>query len=171
MGDDANPTPRSAAQAAADEARLTELAAQLADTVEAVVPGWIESLVVARVREWSGHVSPEVAAEAAAAGAAARDDLMPPLRRLLAADIDEQAANPLELLRTVTQHAGVVLERVGVPPVSRDQFAERSFPTDVYGLMPASWADVDQWLHEPGIAWGAAKAFVHRARRRDGGHL
>ena len=169
MGDDANPTPRSPTQVAADDARLAELAAELGDAVEAVVPGWIGSLVVARVREWSGHVSPRVAADAAAAGEAARDDLMPPLRRLLAADIDEQAANPLELLRVVTQHAGAVLERIGVPPTPRDQFAARSFPDDVYDLMPATWADVDPRLHEPGIAWGAAKAFVHKARRRDQG--
>lgn len=169
MASDANPPHRSPAEAAADERRLGELATELADVVEAVVPGWIESLIVERVRDWSGHVSAEIAAEAVTAGEAARDDLMPPLRELLAADVDEQAANPLELLRIVTQHAGVVLDRHGVPASPRDRFAARSFPADVHGLMPATWADVDERLHEPGIAWGAAKAFVHRARRRDQG--
>ena len=51
----------------------------------------------------------------------------------------------------------------------RDQFANSSFPDDVYGLVPATWADVDPSLHEIGITWGAAKAFVHKARRRDEG--
>jgi hypothetical protein len=42
----------------------------------------------------------------------------------------------------------------------------RSFPDDVYDLTPASFADVDPALHEPGLVWGAAKAHVHLARRR-----
>jgi hypothetical protein len=36
----------------------------------------------------------------------------------------------------------------------------------VYDLTPASFADVDPALHEPGLVWGAAKAHVHLARRR-----
>lgn len=169
MAPDANPPPDRAA--AADEARLAAVAAELADRVEVVVPGWIERLVVTRVRQWSGHVSPEVAAEAVTAGEAARDEVVPRMRRLLGADIDDQAVNPLELLRGATRHAHVVLEGIGMPAVRRDQFAERSFPGDVYDLMPATWADVDPSLHEPGITWGAAKAFVHKSRRRAEGMI
>ncbi|HEU5083030.1 MAG TPA: hypothetical protein VFU14_06805 [Acidimicrobiales bacterium] len=165
MAPDANPPARGRADPA-DEARLDDAARSLAERVEAAVPGWIERLVVTRVREWSGHVSPEVAAEAVAAGEAARDDVVPRLRRLLETDIDEQRGNPLDLLRGATRHADAVLERAGMPAVQRDQFAERSFPSDRYDLMPATWADIDPSLHEPGITWGAAKAFVHKARRR-----
>jgi hypothetical protein len=50
--------------------------------------------------------------------------------------------------------------------VPRDEFSVRSFPDDAYDLSPASFADVDPALHEPGLAWGAAKAYVHLARRR-----
>lgn len=165
MAPDANPPARGSADPA-DEARLADAARSLAEQVEAAVPGWIERLVVTRVREWSGHVSPEVAAEAVAAGEAARDDVVPRLRRLLETDIDDQRGNPLDLLRGATRHADAVLERTGMPAVQRDQFAERSFPSDRYDLMPATWADIDPSLHEPGITWGAAKAFVHKARRR-----
>ncbi len=165
MAPDSNlPTPGRADPA--DEERLVEAARVLADGVDAAVPGWIERLVVTRVRQWSGHVSPQVAAEALAAGEAARDDVVPRLRRLLEADIDDQRGNPLDLLRGATRHADRVLERAGMPAVQRDQFAERSFPSDRYDLMPATWADIDPVLHEPGITWGAAKAFVHKARRR-----
>lgn len=165
MAPDANPPARGSVDPA-DEARLADAARSLAERVEAAVPGWIERLVVTRVREWSGHVSPEVAAEAVAAGEAARDDVVPRLRRLLETDIDDQRGNPLDLLRGATRHADAVLERTGMPAVQRDQFAERSFPSDRYDLMPATWADIDPSLHEPGITWGAAKAFVHKARRR-----
>jgi hypothetical protein len=50
--------------------------------------------------------------------------------------------------------------------VARDEFSERNFPDDTYDLTPASFADVDPSLHEPGLEWGAAKAHVHLARRR-----
>jgi len=55
-----------------------------------------------------------------------------------------------------------------MPPVQRDSFAEASFPDDDYDLAPASLADVDPDLLEPGLAWGAAKAMAHR-RRHGGG--
>lgn len=155
-----------AANPPSDEERLARIAGDLADRIDAVVPGWIERLVVERVVAWRGAVPEEVAAEAAAAGRAAGAEVSPVMRALLGADVDEQAANPLQVLRLATGHAHEVLERMGMPPVERDQFAERSFPGDRYGLMPATWADVDPSLHEPGMTWGAAKAFVHRARRR-----
>ncbi|MFP5322930.1 MAG: hypothetical protein ACLGIC_13955 [Acidimicrobiia bacterium] len=158
MADDANPP--------SDDERLAQIAGVLADRVESVVPGWIERLVVERVAAWQGEVADGVRAEAVTAGEAARAEVGPAMRGLLATDIDEQTANPLELLRVATHHAHAVLARHGMPPVRRDEFAERSFPADVYDLMPATWGDVDPSLHEPGIAWGAAKAFVHKARRR-----
>lgn len=165
MASDANPP-----VAPADEERLAAIAAELADRVEAAVPGWVEGLVLTRVREWSGHVSAEVAAEALVAAEEARADVVPRMRALLAADIDDQAANPLGLLRGATRHAHDALARIGVPSVARDDFARRSFPDDAYDLMPATWSDIDPELHEIGLTWGAAKAFVHKARRRAEGH-
>lgn len=161
MAPDANPP-----VAAPDEERLAAIAAALADRVEAVVPDWIEGLVLGRVRDWSGDVSDEVAVEAVVAAEAARSDTVPRMRALLAADIDDQRGNPLEVLRSATVHAHDALARIGVPSVVRDDFSQRSFPGDDYDLMPATWSDVDPSLHELGLTWGAAKAFVHKARRR-----
>jgi len=154
-----------------DEARLAQIALELADRVDAVVPGWIERLVVERVRAWRGDVADDVAQQAAAAGRAAGEEVSPVMRALLGADVDEQAAGPLQVLRLATGHAHEVLDRLGMPAVERDDFAVRSFPDDRYDLMPATWADVDPSLHEPGITWGAAKAFVHKARRRAEGRV
>lgn len=164
MASDANPP-----VAAADEARLAAIAAELADRVEEAVPGWIEGLVLDRVREWRGHVGTEAAAEAVVAAEEACAEVVPRMRRLLEADIDDQAANPLELLRRSTRHAHDALARIGVPSVVRDDFARRSFPDDTYDLMPATWSDIHPDLHEIGLTWGAAKAFVHKARRRTEG--
>jgi hypothetical protein len=61
-----------------------------------------------------------------------------------------------------------VLADAGVPPVHRDGAAERLFPDDVYDLTPASFADLDAAVHEPGLVWGAAKAHVILRRRRAG---
>jgi len=149
-----------------DDARLAAIAGDLADRIDAVVPGWIERLVVERVAAWRGEVPADVAAQAADAGRSAGAEVSPVMRELLGADVDEQAANPLQLLRLATGHAHEVLERLGMPAVERDDFATRSFPHDRYDLMPATWADVDPSLHEAGITWGAAKAYVHKARRR-----
>lgn len=164
------PPPRRTDDArAADDAALAQHAAALADAIERVVPMWIEGLVLERISGWSGHVSPEIAAAAVAAGAAASDEVMGPMRALLAADIDDQRQNPMALLRAVTHHADAVLADAGMPTSPRDQFAERSFPDDRYGLVPMAWLDIDDSLHPLGITWGAAKAYVFKARRRDEG--
>ena len=171
MAPDANSGPHPRRADDADEARFAELSRQLVEAVDAVLPEWIEGLVEVRVREWSGHVSAEVAAAALTAGAAARDAVVPELRALLTTDIDAQRANPLAVLRGATRFAHAVLADLGVPAMPRDAFAEQSFPDDRYGLVPATWSDVDPSLHEIGITWGAAKAYVHKARRRAEGSI
>ena len=85
---------------------------------------------------------------------------------LLATDVDEQRANPLAVLRSAVRYPTAVLAAAGVPPVVRSEFDERAFPDDVYGLAPATWADLDPALQERGIVWGAAKAHVVLGRRR-----
>jgi hypothetical protein len=62
-----------------------------------------------------------------------------------------------------------VLREAGARPVARDAQAQRHFPDDLYDLTPASFADIDPALHEPGLVWGAAKAHVHLRRRAQGG--
>lgn len=171
MAPDANPPREGPHETAADADRYAEISDALVAAVDRAVPGWIERLVLERLRAWSGHVSAEVAADAVQAGVAARDEVVPALRTLVDTDIDAQRGNPLALLRDATAHAHAVLDRAGMPAMPRDQFAERSFPADRYGLVPATWADIDPDLHEIGLTWGAAKAYLHKARRRDEGRV
>jgi hypothetical protein len=150
----------------ADAAALAAYATALADGIERAIPGWVERCVRSVLAAQGIEVGEEVERALARAAAAARDDGAPRVRRLLATDIDEQAGNPLSVLRDLVRYPTAVLRAAGARPVPRDDFAVRNFPDDLYDLTPASFADVDPELVEPGIEWGAAKAHVHLARRR-----
>ena len=73
----------------------------------------------------------------------------------------------MALVRAAVRYPSEVLASAGVPPVERDEFAQRAFPEDRYDLSPATFADLDPALVNLGIEWGAAKAFEHK--RRHGG--
>ena len=154
-----------------DEQALLDYGDALAVAVEAALPGWVVRSVELIMRAWQGddRVDPQVLSAANEAGALAASEVARELRALLAVDIDEQRTNPLTLLRRAVRYPSAVLAQAGVPPVVRDEQSERMFPDDAYGLAPASFADIDASLHEPGLAWGAAKAHVHLARRREEG--
>jgi hypothetical protein len=150
-----------------DAAALARYSAELIEAVDAAVPGWIERIVAERWRAWTEEDPPsDVLGAAAAAGARARSEVVPALRELLDTDVDGQRTNPLAVIRRAAAHATGVLADAGVPPVRRDADAERLFPDDVYDLTPASFADLDPAVHEPGLVWGAAKAHVILRRRR-----
>lgn len=148
------------------EAALGPYAQELADAAERALPGWVERSVERIAAAWSGTVPDEVRVAAVDAGERARDEVGFALRRLLRADIDAQPTNPLSVLRGAIRYPTAVLVAAGVPPVRRDPFKERSFPADVYDLTPATWADLDESLHDPGLYWSAWKASEHLRRRR-----
>jgi len=149
-----------------DAAALDRYAAALADGIEAAIPGWIDRSVRRVLDDQGIAVDGRLGRDIAEAGVAAQAEGASRVRALLATDIDAQRGNPLSVLRGLVHHATAVLRQAGARPVPRDEFSERSFPDDVYDLTPASFADVDPALHEPGLVWGAAKAHIHLARRR-----
>jgi len=150
-----------------DETVLQVLAADLADGVERHLPRWVVDRVEDRVTQWRGAVPGDVRDEAEEASIEAVQVVGPAVRTLLGTDVDAQGANPLALVRGLAVPFPTrVLQRAGVPPVVRDEFAERAFPDDLYDLSPASFGDLHPSLQEPGLAWGAAKAYVVLARRR-----
>lgn len=144
---------------------MDDIGTRLADAVEAALPGWVERSVDTILVAWTGRAAdPAVLAEAAEAGRRAAADVGPALRRLVAADVDEQWTNPLTLVRGAVRYPTEVLRAAGVPGVVRDRFDEEHFPDDEYGLTPLRFADVDPALTDVGIEWGAAKAMAHKAR-------
>ncbi len=153
----------------ADATMLRTYADALAEGIEASLPGWVQRCVEGVMTAWAGELPGVVASAAEDAGRRAAVETGSALRALLATDVDEQVTGPLALLREAVKWPTAVLAAAHVPPVQRDAFAERAFPADVYDLAPASFADVDPALQDPGIAWGAAKAHVVLARRRTEG--
>ncbi|MGI8663169.1 MAG: hypothetical protein ACR2LQ_08150 [Acidimicrobiales bacterium] len=158
------------AEAKPDDVALAAYGEALAAAIDAVIEGWVlrsvEGLLVAARRALAPDALVAARADALEAARAARVEVGESLRALLALDIDEQRITPLMVLRRAVRHPTEVLRAAGVPLVARDAFDERAFPEDPYGLTPATFADVDAALREPGLAWGAAKAHVHLARRR-----
>ncbi len=149
--------------ATGDGATLARAGADLAEAVDDAVGPWLRRVVVERL----GAVpTPEVEASIDRAVAEARATVVPRLAELLALDLDQQWTNPLALVRTLVPYATTVLADAGVAPVDRDDDARRLQPDDVYGLTPATFADLGPEVHEPGLLWGAAKAHLHLQRRK-----
>ncbi|HEY3095302.1 MAG TPA: hypothetical protein VGK05_00535 [Acidimicrobiia bacterium] len=160
------PTPEDEARA---RERLEETAAAIVAGVEIWVPRWVEAQVTRLLEAW-GRVAPDARAEAeaqaVAAGEAAARRIAGRLRELFATEPERQPATPLEIVRTVYREPTQVLASAGVPPVLRDPFEERSWPDDLYALVPRTLGDLgDPDLGPLHLAWGMAKATVIRARR------
>ena len=146
------------------EAELRAHAEALAGAIAVAIPGWVVRCVDRVFRAGSGPTPAAVLEAAGAAGREAAADIGPRVAALLARDIDDQTTTPLALVREGTRFPTTVLRDAGVRPGARDDVDRVMFPDDVYGLAPASFADVDPALGELGMNWGAAKAWVHRRR-------
>lgn len=137
--------------------------------VAAALPAWAERQAGRILEAWGQHDQAEralVTARARAAGEAAAARVVAELTALLALDPGDQRLTPLQVVRTAYREVTAVLREAGIPPVVRDEFDERTLPDDDYDLAPRSLADLgDERLGAVQVAWGAAKARVHKARR------
>jgi hypothetical protein len=150
---------------------MDEYSQRLLAAIDAALPGWVTREVSRVMMAWQGEVTVEVADQARAEGEKARIEVTREVRELLDTDIDRQRTNPLSLLRKAVRFPAGVLQAAGVPPVVRAAFESQAFPDDIYDLSPASWRDIDESLHEPGLIWGAWKAKQHLERRRAEGKI
>ena len=150
-------------------ARLEETGAAIVAGVERQVPGWARAQVERLLDAWgraSADARVRAEAQSAEAGAAAARRIVAELRALFAVDPAQQQATPLEVVRTSYREPTAVLAAAGVPPIVRDEFDERAWPDDIYGLVPRTLGDLgDPELAPLHLAWGMAKATVIRARR------
>jgi hypothetical protein len=153
----------------ADLEALARYADDLVAAVEVALPTWVQRVVADRWDQWQGGEPPDEVVQAAAdAASQASAEVVPALRELLGRDVADQDGNPLAVVRRAVAFPTRVLEATGMPPVVRDEQAERLFPADVYDLVPGSFGDLDPAAHDPGLRWGAAKAHVLLRRRREG---
>lgn len=142
---------------------------QLLDVAAVVTPEWLRRIGTSAATR-AGRLTPELVADLAENADAVAAELIALLAELLEIDVDDQPVNPLSLFRAAVAGPTDVLQRHGVPePAGRDAFAARVLPDDPYGIGPATWSDVDERLHAPGLAWGAWKAMTVLRRRRDEG--
>jgi hypothetical protein len=130
------------------------------------LPAWVRRQVARILDAWDRiGASERVDAERAAivAGDAAARRVVAALQALFAADVSEQQATPLEIVRTAYREPTAVLAAAGVPPVERDAFDERAWPDDHYGLVPRTLGDLDEELGPLQLVWGMAKSKALRA--------
>jgi hypothetical protein len=145
---------------------VDQYSARLLETSDQVVAKWVERLIRQHCDEQKisdpqvGDLCISVIAEVSAE---VHDNLV----ELLSRDVFEQRTNPLAIFRQATRPITEVLKNLGSPSVKRDEFDERSFPDDVYGLSPATWVDIDEAMVEPGIEWGAWKAATVMMRKKN----
>src|SRR5206468_10355971 len=78
----------------------------------------------------------DVLEEIEAAGRGAAERVATELRALLALDPSAQRATPLEVVRAAVAEPTAVLAAAGLPDVVRDEFDERVWPGDRFGLVP-----------------------------------
>jgi hypothetical protein len=150
------------------ESLMAEGAAKIVDGVERLGPAWVVGAVTGIVDAW-GRLDPATRTatlvEARVAGRRAAARVAGELRALFALDPMAQRATPLEIVRSLRREATEVVARTGIPEVERDRYDVRSFPDDVYGLVPRSITELgDDELGGALLAWGIGKARVIRER-------
>ncbi len=145
-----------------DDAAIARYAGELVAAVDASLEQWIRTSVTRHLPT----PTPGIERELTDASARARAEIGSALSQLLELDIDEQWTNPLSIIRRAAAYPTTILASAGVPPVERDPMAVRTHPDDVYDLVPLSFRELGEAVHEPGIVWGAAKAHLHLSRRR-----
>ena len=150
-----------------DDADYGRIAGDLADALIEAIPPWLVRAALTRVAESGIRATADGREQIRRAAATTATALEPRLREVLLADVDAGGGTPLALVRDSVSLVTAVLHDLGVAPSVRDEFARRRFPDDLYDLAPGSFADVDESLHEHGLAWGAARAHVHLRRRQE----
>ncbi len=164
------PSPEAAARALV---RLDEAGQAIVAGVEAELPWWVLRQVERILQAWGrcdADGRDRARAEATVAGLRASERVVAALRDLFARDPSEQTVTPLQIVRTAVREPTEVLSRLGVPPVVRNAFDVRSWPDDVYCLVPRALSDLqctegNDWDLGPlQLIWGHALATVLQAR-------
>lgn len=147
--------------------RLEEASEALVEGVGRVLPAWAATAAGTLLTAWGrldADREAQVVEAARKAGEQAAGRVAGELRGLFALDPAEQRATPLQIIRTAVAEPTAVLAAAGLPDVVRDEFDERAWPEDRFGLVPRTLKDLDLDLAAVHFAWGIAKAALLRAR-------
>ena len=141
-----------------NERAYVEYGEQLRNAVASSLKPWLADQVQVRFGIDPAHVDAEI--DEVAVSVHAR------LSELVHADVDTPLSGPLERIRSGVELLGPRLQELGATPPVRDPFDVRVRPDDLYALGPIAFADLGEEVHMAGISWGAAKAYLHQARRK-----
>jgi len=141
-----------------DEQAYVEYGEFLREAVAAALGPWIAAQLRMRFNIDPDAMSASI--DTVVADADAR------LVELIHADVDTPLSGPLERIRNSVEQLGPTLEAMGVAPPTRDPFDVSVRPNDHYGLGPIAFLDLGEDVQRAGITWGAAKAYLHRSRRK-----
>ncbi len=143
-----------------DAQKYLDYGLELRAAVAAAIVPWLTSVLEGR----SGDPLPEALVSAI-------DDVsqhaLANITTLIEADVDRPLSGPLEQIRRAVVGLGPVLDEIGFVAPSRDPFDVQMSPADTHSLGPASFFELGEDVQRAGITWGAAKAHLHRSRRRD----
>jgi hypothetical protein len=134
--------------------------------VERELPVWVRAQIERIADAWGRLGDAERARLATEADDVARVTtarVLGDLRELLAAAAEAQRSTPLQVVRSAYREPTALLRSFGIAPVVRDEFDERAWPDDDYGLVPRGLGDLgDPELGPLLLAWGMAKTAVIR---------
>ncbi len=142
-----------------DEEKFVAYGQSLLAAISASFQPWLISLV--KNRSGLDSLPTEVANAVHQASVAAIANV----ETLVTSDIDVAMSGPLEQMRRAVAPVNLVLDEHGFERPARDPIDTEMRPHDVHDLGPMSFLDLGPEVHEAGIAWGAAKAYLHVRRR------
>lgn len=123
--------------------------------VSEALPDWIRRIVEHRVPD---HDPMADSVEAVISAVVA--DVDGRLGKLADADPTAPLSGPLEQIRQALGPVQDLLDELGAPPPVRDGFDARARPADRHSLGPMAFTELGSEVHQAGIEWGAAKAYV-----------
>jgi len=141
------------------ELAFAQIGESLTTALVAAIPAWVEAVARARSSESIDRDELADVADEIIESVEAR------MATLIAADIDEPLSGPLEIVRQSAEPLSRFLANAGANPPERDPYDIAARPDDRFAIGPMTFLELGQPVHEAGIEWGAAKAFVHRSRR------
>lgn len=142
-----------------DEQRFEQYGQALHSAVARAFSPWLTALLESRSGE------SQLPEEVLAAIDAAATEAVSNIETLVRSDVDTALSGPLEQIRRAMTELAPVLDAHGFERPPRDPVDSEMRPDDVHGLGPMAFMDLGDEVHEAGIAWGAAKAYLHRQRR------
>ena len=141
-----------------DARLMAEISARLVEASARALGPWVEAAVAQR----AGDRAAELASAATAAGERCAEEVpatMTAPRTRHRRNAPPRSASSAR--RAATQLPCWLRPAFRLLP---GPFDERANPDDRYEVGPATWADLGEEVGELGIAWGAAKAHLHKRR-------